>query len=240
MKINSWSPSARMWPVLLAALMFAIGLDLGGLGVKSSYALQAADGSMPGEDFEQDPWEPFNEKMFRFNKNVFDRFVLKPVATAWDTVLPDPVQTGIKNAIENLSVVRRLVNNLLQAKFVGAGKEVARFTINSTVGVAGLFDVGKAMGIEASDEDTGQTLGVWGVGPGPYLILPFLPPLTVRDGFGALADGAMNPMVYFVPFGVTAGITGTYAVNDRSLQRGAERVSPETGGGHQGVTGMGW
>lgn len=190
------------------------------LGTTASYAL--AEGEAPasaaGEDFEYDPWEPFNETMFDFNHKIFDRFLLKPIATAYDAVLPDMVQRSIKNAMENLAVVRRLTNNLLQLKLIGAGKEVARFTINSTIGLAGLFDVAKeGFGIEASDEDTGQTLGVYGLGPGPYLILPFLPVMTVRDGVGLLADGAMNPLNYFIPFGATAGIYGTNAVNERSL-----------------------
>jgi phospholipid-binding lipoprotein MlaA len=120
--------------------------------------------------------------------------------------------------LDNLGVVPRLTNSLLQLKFAGAGREVARFTINSTVGVAGLFDVAKdGFGIEQSDEDTGQTLGVYGVGPGPYLVLPFLPVMTVRDGLGLAADVAMNPLNYFIPAGATLGIYGTDAVNERSL-----------------------
>ncbi|MEK7342162.1 MAG: VacJ family lipoprotein, partial [Candidatus Binatota bacterium] len=135
-----------------------------------------------------------------------------------DALLPDPVQRSIRNALDNLDVVRRLVNNLLQLKIDGAGREVARFTINSTIGVAGLFDVAKdGFGIQQSDEDTGQTMGVYGVGPGPYLILPFLPPMTVRDGIGLAADGAMNPLNYFIPLAATTGIYGTNAVNERSL-----------------------
>jgi phospholipid-binding lipoprotein MlaA len=141
---------------------------------------------------------PFNENVFWFNRNVFDRFVLKPLATVWDTILPAPAQRSIHNALDNLGVVRRLTNNLLQLKLGGAGREVARFTINSTVGVAGLFDVAKdGFGIERSEEDTGQTLGVYGLGPGPYMVLPFLPVMTVRDGFGFAADAAMNPLSYF-------------------------------------------
>ena len=111
-----------------------------------------------------------------------------------------------------------MTNNLLQLKFAGAGREVARFTINSTVGVAGFFDVAKnGFGIQQSAEDTGQTLGVYGLGPGPYLVLPFLPIMTVRDGFGFAADAAMNPLSYFIPTGATLGIYGTDAVNERSL-----------------------
>ena len=102
-----------------------------------------------GEDFDEDPWEGFNEKMFWFNKEVLDRFLLKPAATAWDFILPDMVQRSFHNFFDNLAVVRRVVNNGLQAKPVGAFTELARFTINSTIGLAGFFDVAKdAFGIE--------------------------------------------------------------------------------------------
>lgn len=183
-----------------------------------TYALEENQGSVESDQLDLDPWEPFNEKMFNFNHDVFDRFVVKPVATAWNAVLPDPVQRCIYNALTNLAVVKRLVNSLLQAKLEGAGREVARFTINSTVGLAGLFDVAKdRFGIEPSDEDTGQTLGVYGIGPGPYLVLPFLPVLTVRDGIGLAADVAMQPLSYFIPIGATFGLYGTYVVNYRSM-----------------------
>jgi phospholipid-binding lipoprotein MlaA len=165
---------------------------------------------------EYDPWEPYNEKMFAFNHDVFDRFVLKPVATAWDTILPDAVQRSIGNVFENLAMPRRLVNNLLQLKFKGAGYEVTRFLLNTTIGVGGIFDIAKEAGVPRSDEDTGQTFGVYGVGPGPYLILPFLPPLTVRDGIGFAADTALDPLNYVLPFAATAGKTTGKMVNDRS------------------------
>lgn len=164
---------------------------------------------------EYDPWEPYNEKIFDFNHNVFDRYVLKPVATAWD-YLPDPVQESLGNAFDNIAMPRRVVNNLLQAKFKGAGTELARFGINTTAGVVGLFDVAKKVGLEQSDADTGQTLGIWGVGPGPYFILPLLPPLTVRDAFGFAADVAMDPLNYLIPFAALAGRGTGDVVNTRS------------------------
>jgi phospholipid-binding lipoprotein MlaA len=198
--------------------------------VSTSFALEAEAGSAAGEDFDQDPFEGFNEKMFWFNRELFDRYVLKPAATAWDFVLPDPVQRGIHNAFDNLAVVRRVVNNTLQLKFVGTAKEVARFGINSTLGVAGLFDIAKeAFGIEQSDEDTGQTFGVWGIGPGPYLVLPFLPPLTIRDGIGYAFDIAMTPYIYFIPWYASFGGTATNFVNERSLNLDRfERVAEST------------
>lgn len=183
-----------------------------------------------GEDFDEDPWEGFNEKMFWFNKEVLDRFLLKPAATAWDFILPDMVQRSFHNFFDNLAVVRRVVNNGLQAKPVGAFTELARFTINSTIGLAGFFDVAKdAFGIEQRDEDTGQTFGVWGAGPGPYLILPLLPPLTVRDGIGYAFDAAMTPYTYFIPWWGNLAGTATNVVNERSLNLDRfERVEEST------------
>lgn len=183
-----------------------------------------------GEDFENDPWESFNEKMFWFNREILDRYLLKPLATGWDFIFPDPVQRGVHNFFDNLAVVRRVVNNTLQLKLTGAGVELTRFTINSTIGLVGFFDVAKdAFGIEQRDEDTGQTFGVWGMGPGPYLILPFLPPLTIRDGIGYAFDAAMTPYTYFIPWWGTIAGTGTNAVNERSLNLDRfERVAEST------------
>lgn len=196
----------------------------------------SAPGSPPfaavaaGEDFDEDPWEGFNEKMFTFNREVVDRFVLKPLATGWDFLLPDPVQRGVHNVFDNLAVVRRVVNNTLQLKLTGAATELARFTINSTIGVVGFFDVAKdVFGIEQRDEDTGQTFGVWGMGPGPYLVLPLLPPLTVRDGIGYAFDVAMTPYVYFIPWWGSFAGTATNTVNERSLNLDRfERVAEST------------
>jgi phospholipid-binding lipoprotein MlaA len=166
---------------------------------------------------ELDPWIGFNEPVFSFNRQV-DRFVLKPVATAYDWAIPDTVKQSVKNAFENLGMPRRVVNNALQGKLKESGKELARFLINTTVGIAGFFDVAKnALALEKSDEDTGQTLGVWGVRPGPYLILPLLPPLTVRDGVGWAADLAMDPLNYVLPFFALFGMTAEKTVNERSL-----------------------
>lgn len=196
----------------------------------TSFASEADAGSAAGEDIDEDPFESFNEKMFWFNREVLDRFILKPVATAWDFVLPDPVQRGVHNVFDNLAVVRRVVNNALQLKFAGTAKEIARFGINSTIGLAGIFDIAKdGFGIEQSDEDTGQTFGVWGMGPGPYLVLPFLPPLDIRDGIGYAFDAAMTPYVYFIPWYASLGGTATNVVNERSLNLDRfERVEEST------------
>ena len=168
------------------------------------------------EDY--DPWETFNEKMFNFNRNL-DRYVLKPVARGYRFVMPDPWQVLISNGFSNINFVPRFVNSLLQAKWGGAGRELSRFLINSTAGIGGLFDPARDYwGIEKSREDFGQTLCTWGSGTGPYLVLPLLEPLTVRDGIGKAVDGAMDPLSYVLPFfwdrlGMKIGDT----VNDRAL-----------------------
>lgn len=153
-----------------------------------------------GQEEVYDPWEGFNSKMFTFNYNV-DRYVLKPLAQGYNWVIPPDVQDSIANAFHNAAVVPRLMNNLFQGKFATAGLELSRFLINSTIGVGGLFDVAK-YGFEMdppSSEDTGQTLALNGVGSGPYLVIPFLGPTTIRDGFGQLGDAALDPLNYFVP-----------------------------------------
>ncbi len=210
---------SRLTLIRLGALLIAGQLLwLGHFTPAIAQMASPPEASVASDVFEGDPWEPFNERMFSFNRNVVDRLILKPIATVWDAVLPEPAQRSIHNAVNNLGVVRCLTNNLLQLKLAGAGREVTRFTINSTIGVGGLFDVAKnGFGIEQSDEDTGQTLGVYGLGPGPYLVLPFLPVMTVRDGFGFAADAAMNPLSYFIPTGATLGIYATDGVNERSL-----------------------
>jgi phospholipid-binding lipoprotein MlaA len=199
-------------------------------GMDTIEYMAMADDRAGGEEYDEDPWEPFNERMFWFNREVLDRYLLKPAATAWDFIFPDPVQEGIHNIFDNLAVVRRVVNNSLQAKFGGAGRELARFTINSTVGVVGFFDVARdGFGIQQSDEDTGQTFGVWGMGPGPYLVLPFLPPLTVRDGIGYAFDTLMTPYIYFIPWYANTGATATNVVNERSINLDRfERVAEST------------
>jgi phospholipid-binding lipoprotein MlaA len=214
--------------VEVAALEQTDSQETAGIALVDVGTMAAA--TTTGEDFEDDPWEGFNEKMFWFNREVLDRYILKPVATAWDFVFPDPVQRGVHNFFDNLAVVRRVVNNTLQLKLTGAGTELTRFTINSTIGLVGFFDVAKdAFGIEQRDEDTGQTFGVWGMGPGPYLVLPLLPPLTVRDGIGYAFDIAMTPYIYFIPWYANFGGTATNIVNERSLNLDRfERVAEST------------
>ncbi|HXJ84104.1 MAG TPA: VacJ family lipoprotein [Candidatus Methylomirabilis sp.] len=167
---------------------------------------------------EYDPWEPFNEKMFTFNYN-FDKYVLKPVAKGYNFIMPDLFQQMIGRGFDNIQVIPKLVNNILQWNWKGFFVELGRFAINSTLGIAGLFDIARQeFGLEKTKVDFGQTLGKWGFKPGPFLVLPFMPPLTVRDGIGNGVDGAMDVMGYFVKFfpDRLAMRLGSM-VNDRSL-----------------------
>jgi phospholipid-binding lipoprotein MlaA len=150
-----------------------------------------------GAGEEYDPWEPLNTNIFEFNRQ-FDRFLLKPVAKGYNFVTPDWVQVGISNIFSNLRFAPRFFNNIFQGKMKGAGIEVGRFLVNSTLGGAGLVDVATDMNLTTPEEDLGQTLGRYGVGPGPYLVLPLLPPFTVRDFTGFIGDVFLNPINWLV------------------------------------------
>jgi len=128
----------------------------------------------------RDPLEPFNRGMYSVNDAV-DRAVVKPVATAYRDVLPSPVRTGVKNFFNNLQDAWSVVNNALQLKGEGAGNSLVRVGVNTVFGLGGLLDIASEMRIERFTEDFGQTLGYWGVGAGPYLVLPLLGPSTLRD-----------------------------------------------------------
>jgi phospholipid-binding lipoprotein MlaA len=163
-----------------------------------------------------DPWERFNEKTFWFNYDVLDHYALKPVATVWAKI-PEPMRQGLANAFRNLAMPDRLVNEVFQARFEEAGSEVGQFLLNTTVGVAGFVDVASHVGLKKSDADTGQTLGVYGAVPGPYLVVPLLPPLTVRDGIGYAVDSVLNPLSWFVtPFVADFGMAAGKTINERA------------------------
>lgn len=166
---------------------------------------------------EYDPWVKFNEPMFAVNYN-FDKYLLKPVATAYDAVIPDFVQQGISNFFQNLGSFRRVINTALQGRFEATGQEFGRLFINSTFGLAGFVDAAPSFGVAPRTEaDMGQTLAVWGVGHGPFLVLPLFPPFTVRDAIGSGVDGLMNPLNWILPFGANMAIRVEQMVNDRSL-----------------------
>lgn len=139
--------------------------------------------SVPGERDPKDPFEGFNRSMYKFN-DALDRTVMKPIAEGYAAVTPDPVDKGVTNFFSNLGEVWVVANDVMQLKLGQALSDTWRFIINSTFGIYGIFDVATHFGLEKHNEDFGQTLGRWGVGPGPYLVLPVFGPSTIRDGTG--------------------------------------------------------
>lgn len=143
-----------------------------------------------------DPWEPMNRGIDTFNTEI-DRVTLKPVARGYDNVVPEFMQRGITNFSRNLRGPLHIVNNFLQGKGRAGLSETGRFVANSTIGVLGIFDVASRMGLGHYNEDFGQTLAVWGVPPGPYVIVPFYGPATLRDAFALPIDFLADPLFYY-------------------------------------------
>ena len=140
-----------------------------------------------------DPYEGFNRTMYSVN-DALDKVAIKPVAKAYDIVVPLPVKAGVGNFFGNTGDLLIGVNGALQGKFSDAGSDIARLLINSTVGIFGLFDVASELGIEKHDEDFGQSLAVWGVPNGPYFFWPLIGPRTLRDTAGWLGDSYVDPV----------------------------------------------
>jgi len=142
----------------------------------------------------RDPLEPYNRAVYRFNSD-FDKAFMQPLARAYRTVTPEPVDRGVTNFFANLADVNSAINNALQFKMSRAGSDVGRVVINSTVGVLGVFDVATNMGLPSYKEDFGQTLGYWGVESGAYFMLPLLGPSSLRDTLGLAGDMLADPLV---------------------------------------------
>ncbi len=168
----------------------------------------------------KDPFENFNRKIYSFNM-VLDRNILLPVARVYKKVLPTPVRNGVTQFFRNLATPWTAVNNLLQGHPGTSIESLSRFVINTTT-TLGFYDVAGALGVERSDEDFGQTLGVWGIGSGPYVMLPFFGPSTVRDTFAKVVDQYGAPQSYLDNNWERVGITGLKYVNLRARVIGLE------------------
>ncbi|WP_407668411.1 MlaA family lipoprotein [Nioella nitratireducens] len=147
---------------------------------------------LPGEGVIEDPTEDANRAMYDFNVAV-DRALVRPVSQGYGTVVPEPVRNGVRNFSSNLDQPLMVVNDVLQLQFADAFQNTFRFLVNSTFGLAGLLDPATDMGIYAADTDFGETMHVWGVSEGGYVVLPILGPSTSRDTVGLIVDAAMNP-----------------------------------------------
>ncbi|MDP1663938.1 MAG: VacJ family lipoprotein [Methylobacter sp.] len=171
-----------------SGILIGVALTLGGCATTGVVEQQAVVNKV-------DPYENFNRKMFGFNDHV-DNYVAEPISNAYKWVTPQFMQTGIFNFFNNLKNVNVVINDVLQAKFSQSAEDTGRLAINSTVGLGGLFDVAKHVGLEQNEEDFDQTLAVWGVPQGSYLVLPLLGPSTARGIPGAIFDTAANPASY--------------------------------------------
>ena len=213
---------------LLAVVSFAApALSQSAAAVSQKPAAQSAanpSAQPPGENNQggyADPLSGFNEPMFTFNRKL-DDWVLHPVASGYATIAPTPVRESVDRFFDNVKVIPRFANNLFQLKLAEAGSEVARFGINSTIGLAGFFDPADLwFGIKKHPNDFGLTIRYYDIPTGPYLMLPLLGPSTIGDTVGLVADGAMNPISYVVPLWVTFTVATSQravdAINYRSL-----------------------
>lgn len=171
-----------------SGILIGVAITLGGCATTGTVQQSAVANKI-------DPYENFNRKMFGFNDKV-DDYVAEPISNAYKWITPQFMQTGVFNFFNNLKNVNVVINDVLQAKFEQSAEDTGRLAINSTVGLGGLFDVAKHVGLEQNEEDFDQTLAVWGVPQGSYLVLPFLGPSTARGIPGAVFDTAANPASY--------------------------------------------
>ena len=193
------------------------------LRILSLFTLLAAGCATTGEGDPRDPLEPMNRAVYRFNE-VADEWVAIPVATAYRNVLHAEIRDRVRNFFANLADPWIGINNVLQGKFYEAFEDGMRFIFNSTFGLFGLHDVASDMGIEKHDEDFGQTLGRWGVGDGPYLVLPFLSSSTLRDTVGWGVDFAGDPVGEFRPIALRNSAYALRLVNRRADLLDASRI----------------
>ena len=192
----------------------------------AAMAVVSGCATVNGPPHRQDPWEVYNRSMYDFNDAV-DRGVLKPVARVYLEGMPDFVQEGVGNFFGNLQDIGTGLNNLLQGKFADGTKDLGRFAVNSVVGIGGLWDVATPMGLEKHDEDFGQTLGWWGVPPGPYFVIPLLGPSTLRDAPARWVDPSYGYNRQISDIAVRNSLYGLDVVQTRAGLFKAERVLDE-------------
>lgn len=194
----------------------------------SGVALAAAVAWLTGcahapADRPSDPLEPVNRVTFQFNRTV-DRYVIRPVAEGYVRITPNFVNTGVTNFFDNLFYPITIVNGFLQGKVQQGVSDTGRFLVNTTLGVAGVFDVASRFGLGQHDEDFGQTLGYWGVPTGWYLVLPFLGPSSGRDFAGSVADTPLSPLYYVDDDAVAWSLRGLFIIDTRARLLSTDRL----------------
>lgn len=170
-----------------------------------------------------DPMEPLNRKIFAFNRGV-DKVLLRPLAVTYVTIFPKPLQTGVYNALNNIGEITNVGNDLLQGNVKQALADTWRFIINSTVGIGGLFDVAKHVGLKRNDNGFGLTLAKWGVRQSPYVVIPLFGPSTARDALGFATDLYMSPWPYINPISLRYELYGFTTVEYRSRYLGTDQL----------------
>jgi phospholipid-binding lipoprotein MlaA len=186
-------------------------------------SLLALSGCAATSNNPRDPLESVNRAVYHFNDGV-DNLIVKPVAIVYKGVVPQIARTGVSNFFSNINDVIVALNNLLQGKFTHAVSDVGRIVVNTTAGLLGVIDVATEIGLEKHNEDFGQTLGWWGLGDGPYLVLPFIGPSSFRDGVGWLADFYSDPVTYVDPSRDRNILWGTRLVSRRTELLDAEEI----------------
>jgi phospholipid-binding lipoprotein MlaA len=208
-------------------IILARALRLGMVWVVAAGLLSGLGGCASGPNANpRDPFEPFNRHVMQFNEGL-DAVALKPAATVYKTVLPPLVRTGVNNFFSNLGDAWSFVNSVLQLKFHNAGENILRFNFNTFFGFGGILDIASELNIERHKEDFGQTLGRWGVPAGPYLVLPFFGPSTVRDALALPLDSKGNPLHYVDPWETRYSLYVLGAVDTRSNLLRASSVLDE-------------
>jgi len=201
---------------LIQLLCFSLFVSLSFNSPLPVLAQESGEGDLAQEeltDIIPDPFEPLNRAFFEFNDKLYF-YALKPIATGYKAVVPEPARVGVSDFFNNLSFPVRFANCLLQGKGEGAAMEFARFIINTFMGIGGFVDVASQEGFKKYDEDLGQTFGAWGAGPGFYICWPFLGPSSARDTIGSVGDGFLDPVNYaFDEAIVTMSVRAYYVIN---------------------------
>lgn len=208
-------------------IILARALPRGMAGLAMAGLLSGLAGCASGPNANpRDPFEPFNRHVMQFNEGL-DSVALKPAATVYKAVLPPLVRTGVNNFFSNLGDAWSFVNSVLQLKFHNAGENILRFNFNTVFGFGGILDIASELNIERHREDFGQTLGRWGVPAGPYLVLPFFGPSTVRDTLALPLDRKGDPLHYVDPWETRYSLYVLEAVDIRSNLLRASSVLDE-------------
>lgn len=208
----------------VSRVYFRIFRNLAGVAIAS--AMLGLLGGCASTGVAKDPLEGYNRAMFAFNDGI-DRAILRPVAQGYVDVVPGTLRTGVSNFYGNIADVFIAANNLLQGKLPEAAGDIGRVAVNTTMGLFGVIDFASDFGLEKHDEDFGQTFGRWGVGDGPYVMLPILGPRTMRDAFAQILDSRTDPVIQLDDVPVRNSLVVMRAISDRSEYLAADKIVQE-------------